>query len=201
VTAAPASPVVRWARLLVPRRNPLARRMDRWEGRTLILAVLVALLLLPVMLVLGSLTYAAAVAKGEQQARTRHQVVATLTEDAPAPTAGAWGNATGSFSVRATWRLPDGSAHTGLVRADDGLGSGARVPIWVDRQGRGTDAPVTSADAGAAAATIAASGWLAVVGVLALAQFGLHRLFGRRRHRAWEREWAQVEPGWNTFRR
>jgi hypothetical protein len=37
--------------------------------------------------------------------------------------------------------------------------------------------------------------------MLALTFTGLHLLLERCRRRAWDREWADVEPGWNNNRR
>lgn len=196
-----SSSMVRLVRLIRPRGNPLARGVDRLECMALVVFVLVALLLLPVMLVLGSLAYTDISAKGEQEARTRHEAVATLTEDAPMPSFGAHGTAaTGKSDVQAEWQLPNGSTQTGEVQAADGLRSGAEVKVWLDQKGRVVDPPVTATDAGFAAVLIAALGWLTIVGLLALGQFGIHRLLDRRRYRAWDQEWAQVEPGWNNYR-
>lgn len=201
MNGASSSAVMRLARLVRPHSNPLARGVDRLESRVLILVVLIALLLLPIMLVLGSLTYANLSATGEQQARTRHETIATLTEDAPTPSIDVHGvAATNESDVMATWRLPDGSTETGLVPAADGLTSGARVEIWLDQDGRPVDAPVTSTEIGMAAVTISGVGWLTIVGLLALLQLGIHRILDRRRYRAWDQEWAQVEPGWNNYR-
>ncbi|MPZ81796.1 MAG: hypothetical protein GEV28_15910 [Actinophytocola sp.] len=147
------------------------------------MVVLAALLLLPIMLMLGR--PADISAKGEQHARTRHETVATLIVDADAKPGGHRIAATGKSDVRAEWQLPDGSTQTGLVRANKGLKSGAEVEIWLDQGGRVVGPPVSSADAGLAAVMIAAVGWLTVAGLLASCQVGLHHLLNRRRYRSW----------------
>ena len=188
-TANPSnSSALRLARWLLAGRNPLARGVDRLESATLVAVVLVGLLLLPVMLVLGSVTYADIIAASQEQTRARHKAVATLTEDGPKQP-----NATrdvyNSSAVPATWRLPNGATRTGEVRASDGLKAGAKVDIWVNQEGRVVDAPVSSTDAAWVAAVVAVSGWLAAIGLLATAQCGLHHLLNRRRYRDWAQEW------------
>lgn len=95
------------------------------------------------------------------------------------------------------WWLPNGSTASGVVRADDGLKTGATVDIWLDEQGRVVDAPPTSTDPAATAVLVGAFGWPTVAGLLALAQFGVHNLLNRRRYRAWGVEWERVEQDWN----
>jgi hypothetical protein len=196
-TATPStSPLARLVRLLWPRGNPLVRGTDRVEAVTLVAAVLIGLLLLPIMLVVGSVTYADVIEKSQEQGRTRHEAVATLLQDAPSKSIAARGVTTSS-AVRATWQLPDGSTRTGTVQVSDGLRAGAKVDIWLDDQGRVVTAPVSSTDAVWVAAVVAACGWLAVVGLLAVAQFGIHQLLDRRRHRGWGQEWERVAEGWD----
>jgi len=202
MTGASNSFVVRLARLVWPYRNPLARGVDRLESATLGLVVLAGLLLVPVMLVWGSIVHADMLAAGESQVRTRHAAVATLTEDAPEPDAGGHGNASGGKSmVEAEWRLPDGSTGAGRVTAFNGLDAGAKVDIWLDQDGRVVDRPLGEADAAAAGVVVALAGWLITVLVLVLAQNGLHFLLNHRRYRRWDEQWEQVEPGWNNYRR
>lgn len=186
-----------------PRANPLARGVDRLESVSLTVVVLVALFLLPVVLVLGSLVYADLVAKGEQQAAASHETVATLLADAPPPSTDGHGYSTSAkSSVRARWEMPDGSARTGLVKAARGLDAGTEVTIWLDnRDGHVVDQPTTSAEASGASLLTVVFTYLALVSMLAIVQFGLHRLFDRRRLRAWSEEWARVEPDWNNYRR
>lgn len=197
-----SNPPPRWVRLarsLWPGRNPLARTTDRVEGVALIVVVLLGLLLLPVMLVLGSLTHDNVTERGEAQARGSQRTVATLTEDAPPDTATSFGN-TGKTPVTATWALPDGTTGTGLVHAAVGLEKGARVDVWLDRDGQVVDAPVSSESAAFTAGMVAVWGWLVALAVLALTQCGLHRALDRRRYLAWDRQWAQADRDWNTRR-
>jgi hypothetical protein len=54
LSAVAPSCVVRLGRLPQPGRNPLARGVDRMEGTAVLLSLLLALVLVPVMLTLGS---------------------------------------------------------------------------------------------------------------------------------------------------
>lgn len=186
--------LVRWLR---PGGNPLARGTDRVEGGAVLAAILVGLLLLPVMLVFGSLTFESISERGAAQTRTRHDTVATLTADAPEETVTSYGN-TGKVLVPAQWQRPDGSLGTGPVPADYGLEEGATVEIWIDRGGRVVDAPINSADAAFAAVMVAVWGWVAVLGVLALLLYGLRRVLDRRRYDAWDRQWLRADREWNS---
>ncbi|MGB3438689.1 MAG: hypothetical protein WBA97_08030 [Actinophytocola sp.] len=185
------------SRLLRPGRNPLARGVDRLESAVVTLAVLIGLVLLPIMLTLGSVIHAGLSERREQQLRDRYETVAVLTEDAPKVTADADGTAGGRSAVPARWELPDGTARTGVVPADHGLDAGAGVTIWLDRTGSPVSAPMSTSDARVTSTVVAVCGWLASGGLLALACRGLHVALDRRRFRAWQVEWARVEPGWH----
>ncbi|MFI7680440.1 hypothetical protein [Actinophytocola sp. NPDC049390] len=203
-TERPAGPslVLRLARLVRPGGNPLARGVDRAEGTAVILFILLALVLVPVLLTLGSETYSNLAERGERQAATRHETVAVLTENAPVASVGAQGDGVRMTpKVAAHWQLPDGTFRTGLVDAETGMKAGAEVPVWLDRSGRAVDPPVSSADAVVGGVLVAVSGWLVVAGLCALFCRGVHHALDRRRYRAWETEWARVEPEWDDQHR
>jgi len=191
----------RLCRVIWPHRNPLARGMDRAEGASLVCVVLASLLLLPVMLMFGSNVHADMTATAEQQAAARHHTVGVLLVDAPDAVSGHGTADTGESNVLAEWRLPDGTKHSGRVVASDGLPAGAHVDIWLDDNGKLVDRPLSEADATAGGATVALTGWVTAVGLLVLAQVAVHFTLNRRRYRAWDRQWALVEPRWNADRR
>lgn len=191
---APPSPFLRVARLLRPGGNPLARDVDRIESAVVLLCVLAALVLVPVMLTFGSVTFTSLAGQSSREVRDR--VVATLTEDAPVTSTGTQGEVpVVTAKVPATWRLADGTTGTGVVDAPEGLKAGAEVPVWLDGSGTPAGAPLSTADAAAAGALVAAGGWCAVAGLFAAVCLLLHRLFDRRRFRAWDVEWARIGPG------
>jgi hypothetical protein len=180
---------VRLVRLMLPGGNPVGRGVDRLEGVSLIVAVLLAMLLVPVMLMAGSLTYATAVATAERQERTRHQVVATLVEDAPKVSEGGAGPA----RVLARWGTPAGP-RTGRVLTEDGRAAGERVRTWLNEAGEPVAAPAGLGEAAFAGGFVAITGRLTAVSLLAGIHSGVKRLLDRRRYRAWTQEWALVEP-------
>ena len=195
---APPSPMVRVRRLLCPGTNRLARGVDKTEATIVILFVLLALLLVPVMLTLGTVTSTSLAEQSAQQSRSRYETVAVLTRDAPEPGLSARGEVVHRSSwVPARWRLPDGTSATGSVKADNGLQAGAQVTVWLDESGRVTEPPLSRTDYVGAGVLVAVLGWLSVVGLLALACWALHHALDRRRYRAWDSEWARVEPDWH----
>ncbi|MFL6126012.1 hypothetical protein [Actinophytocola sp.] len=195
VTVSLPSPALRLIRLLRPGGNSLARGVDRFEGVAVGLLVLLALVLLPVMLTFGSLTYEDLAEQQAHQNSGRHETVAVLTGDV-VESGAVDGSVTTNGKTPARWRTPDGKVHTGLVYAEDGLTSGAEVPVWVDASGRPGDPPMSGLEIVCAAVLIAVLGWLVAAGSLAVAAVGLRRALDRRRFRAWETEWARVEPDW-----
>lgn len=202
MTSASNSLLRRWGRLIWPFQNPLARGTDRLEGAVLIVVLLAALLLVPVMLVVGSLVRADLLASSEREATTRHPATAVLLENAPVSSTGGYPAAVGGKSyVLARWTRPDGGTAIAPVPAAQRLKAGAKVDIWLDRSGRLVDRPLSRADADAGGALVALTGWLTAMVGLTLTATGLHLLLVRRRSRAWDREWADVEPGWNNNRR
>jgi hypothetical protein len=178
---------------MLPGGNPISRGVDRLEGFSLVVFVVFAVLLVPIMLMAGSLTYGSIITTAEQQARTRHQVVATLLEDTMKTSA----DGSGPYRVRARWLSAEGP-RTGRVLADKGLQTGDRIRIWLDEKGRPVTAPAGAGEAALAAALVVITGWLTAAGVLGLVHGGVKRLLDRRRYREWEREWAQVEPRWRA---
>lgn len=182
---------VRLVRLMLPGGNPMSRGVDRVEGLSLIIAVVLATLLVPIMLVAGSLTYAGVVTTAEQQARSRHKVVATLLADAPEVGEGGAGPA----KVLAEWRTPEGT-RTGRVLTEDGRDKGEHVTTWLNERGKPVSAPAGPGEAAFAGGLVAVTGWLTLTCLLVLVHSGLKRLLDRRRYRGWAEEWTLVEPQW-----
>jgi hypothetical protein len=178
-------------RLLVPGGNPMCRGVDRAEAMSVLLLVLLGVALVPIMLMAGSLTYGSIMATAEAQARSRHQVVATLVEDAQ----DADGNGNGRALAR--WATPSG-LRTGRVPTTQGQNAGDHVRTWLDEHGRPVVAPASSEDATLGAALVVLTGWLTAASVLYLVHTGVKRVLDRRRYREWGQEWARVEPRWRT---
>lgn len=179
----------------LPRANPLVRRCDRvqrWVARVLLALLVVAL---PAVSVgSGMLVYQSEMRTVHRQSADRRSVTAEAVRDAAEPGVGVSGV---DVPVTVRWSGPDGTVRTGRAMVDPGTNAGARVRLWVDRDGEITSAPMTGAKA-------AAGGWmagvlaaeLAAVGAMAVWR-GLVHLMDRRRYAQWEAEWARTEPLWS----
>lgn len=122
------------------------------------------------------------------------RVPATLLEDVglpPAPYARPAIN-----SARATWQTASGP-RTGVITVRGAATAGTVRAIWIDRQGRPVPPPVTPAallfKAVLGATAVVTMGWSAL-GALWL---GVRGLLMWCNGRAWQREWAAVEPVWS----
>ncbi|MER8223853.1 hypothetical protein ABTZ58_25325 [Streptomyces sp. NPDC094143] len=184
---------VRWWRW---RRNALKRRVDVVEAWVVLAGWVCALL----GGVGGGLMAADAVerAVARQRAESR-PVLAVLVEDAPGPSPArsasdhrVWG------TVR--WTAPDGSAQRDEARVPPRAPAGSTIPVWVDRSGDLTPAPVSDGEAWlhtALGGTLAGSSTAAaLLGAARLARFSLDR----RRMAAWEADWERLDArrGWTT---
>ncbi|MGY1711964.1 hypothetical protein ACI8AC_20900 [Geodermatophilus sp. SYSU D00758] len=182
--------------------GPLRRRSDRVQviGR---LVVVLSFLVAPVVAVAVSTAAAAhlhAVAAAEAAERSRARAV--VLEEAPGPVYPR-GEAYGAppatvVPVRATWSAPGGPHRRGFVTVLPGTPVGTDVLVWIDRDGDLVPAPL---DRSVIPDRAAAAGALPLLG-LPLATWALHVLLTSvldvRRERAWEEEWAAVEPGWSS---
>lgn len=90
------------------------------KARVVLLAVLLALVLVPVMLTFGSLSYDSLAERSEQQSGSRHQTVAILTQDAPEPSTGMHGEVIyrlrSCFSNSTSGCFPGGRSSSGAGR-------------------------------------------------------------------------------------
>lgn len=97
----------------------------------------------------------------------------------------------------ATWHYPSHRAHTETVPVPAGTRNGDTVRVWVDETGSAAAAPPGQADialnavgigAGALAGTVLVGGALVAVRL---------RIVDARSARAWDSEWAGIEPLWS----
>ncbi|WP_329066290.1 Rv1733c family protein [Amycolatopsis sp. NBC_01480] len=189
----PPHPCTRLLRRLGAARNPLVRRSDRLEGVFLAVTIVLALLAVPLVLALGQADVAMETAASDAQARTRHEVTATVLKTAPqAATVGDGAPITQNSRVTAGWRLPNGSPRTGVVTVPAGDATvGTQTPIWLDHKGKQTTAPLTHSDAVTNGVLVGAFAWLCVIALLAAAYWVARRVLDRQRAARWAAEWQQ----------
>lgn len=180
---------VRRVRLWRWRRNELRHRSLLVEGWILLVLGVAGFIGAPLG---GAVAWEAVLEGRAQQLTERHLTHAVLVED-PAPAD------RGSTRTRATarWTAPDGTTHTGRVPVGSHLERGARVPVWTDKDGAMTSAPLGPAAARFDAAVAA----LAVMVSLGFLMLAIHQLVRRHceRRRAAQlgREWARIAPEWD----
>jgi hypothetical protein len=168
-----------------PRRNGLTRK----ELTLRLGAVVLALLLLPFALALGSNIYANRSAHAESQAHSVHSMTATVMEvPAGAPTT--------TRLVR--WQLPNGATRTARITVDRGSTQpGDQVHIWVNAAGTPTDAPESELGAVVVGTGAALFAWLLGALLIATLHYLALLVLRRRQSAAWQREWELVEPIWS----
>jgi hypothetical protein len=201
MTAPKSSLVRRSLRRFALGSGPLKRRSDRLQmiGR---LVVALSFLAAPPLAVAATNSATANLqAVAAVQAAERSHTVAVLLENAPAPSRASsdyGGYAPMTVSAPAVWSLPDGTTRHGIVLVQPLTSHGTKVPVWIDREGALTRAPLTPAGAASSAAV---TGALPLFGV-PLATWTLYAILcfalDAHRERRWAEDWAAVEPRWNS---
>lgn len=174
--------------------NSLRRPTDRIESAGLVVAVLLALALLPAAIVVGSLCYHHSLVIVATQNAARHQVTATLTQNAPTDT-----DSDGMLTLAdapAQWQWPAGVTHTGQAQTTVGAKAGSTVSIWVDNAGSTIAAPLTSDQAFGRGVLYGVLAWLAGISLLTGLFALLRWLLVRRELAAWTAEWDRIGPQW-----
>jgi hypothetical protein len=189
----------RFARRIGADRNPLRRRVDKFEIAARFALVITFLVAAPL---LAPVTGHAAAITGMRQVRqdrSWREVNAVLKVPAPQQFSGYGSLAT--FWVPARWTMPSGQVRSGQVPTKAGTRAGAKVSIWVTAAGAVTGRrPMT---AGMVRVRTLLVQYLTVAGLgLTLLLFGflLRVLLNRRRMSYWAMEWACFGPRWTTRR-
>lgn len=174
----------------------LRRTASRWEDVLSVgLGLLVAIGLLVAWLA-GSSAHDRVLERGATEAAERTAVEAVVTERATSVA----DVQSGQQALTVSWTAPDGSARTGGTSLPGMYQVGDRLTVWVGPDGQLTPPPSTPTDA----VTVAgAAGFMTLV-VWGVALVGVGHLgfrwTGRRFARAWELDWADVEPQWSGRR-
>jgi hypothetical protein len=152
--------IPRWAVLTRLRgRDPLVRKVDRIEALIFALAVVAAVLAVPLVGAIGTEVHDARSHHNAELAAGRAEVPATITNIAADPGDVIANTAT----VTGRWSL-DGTEHTGVVPAPPTAEVGDTIQIWVDDTGAWVPAPPPPSGAAADAVTVAILTLFAVAG-------------------------------------
>ncbi|ATE53977.1 Rv1733c family protein [Actinosynnema pretiosum] len=181
---------------LLPGPNPLARAGDRLVGALFGLVWVVAAIGMPVAGAVGTRTHTHLSDLSDHQLSTTTPAQAVLLADSPHSDSSTIGAGDERTQVPATWQTQDGTLRTGKVEAANDLTAGTTVPIWLNDEGTPTPKPLTSGEALLGAAGAALGTWLALVATATTCGATAHIAVHRAHLRAWEREWALVEPSW-----
>ncbi|OBF29565.1 hypothetical protein A5724_25015 [Mycobacterium sp. ACS1612] len=171
-----------WLRALV-RSNPLVRRSDRIEALVLVLAVLLAVVAIPVAGAVGTSIHEERSRLYAEQAQTRHQVIAkAVGEGQVVPN-----HRSVAFAAEGTWTWA-GIAHQGVVPWSDKAKIGDRQSIWIDDHGDYVGPPTSPSRATGEAVAVA---FLILLGVAEFAAASVHLIRRRlddRRSAQWDRD-------------
>jgi hypothetical protein len=163
-------------------RDPLVRRTDRVEALVLSLAVVVALLAVPIAAAVGTAVHDARRDHYAGQAATRSMVSATITE---VPIF-ADGPPLGATTVQARWSV-GGTEHSGALAAPATSKVGDSVQIWVDNNtGEWSAEPTSTARAALEAVTAALLIWTGVAGAVLVLYIGTRAACDRIRFTRWQ---------------
>ena len=171
-------------------RHPLVRTSDRIEALAVVLAVLMAVIAVPVVGAMGTAIHETRSRVYAEQALTRHVVKANAIEHSEAVP---YGNAV-DLNVKARWNAFGGN-HVEVVPVTSAVKAGEVVDVWVDETGHRVAAPSPSGRAGEEALGAAVVVWLCFVGVVVgCVVFSRHRL-NRTRYAAWDRDLKMLSGG------
>lgn len=165
-------------------RNDLLRRSDRVESFAVMIFGILAIIAIPLAASVAASVHDAEVADQAERAASIHQATATVVRQP---------KALEDYAFHTYWSVPvqwdvAGASREGATISDVKSEVGDQLPIWVDRDGTLTRAPVTAESASADAVGVALLVWTAVIGmcggVLQLIRWRLDAI----RFDQWERE-------------
>jgi hypothetical protein len=195
VSENPATTRSMWHRFTLG-SGPLKRSTDRIQVLARILLVLAVVMAVPVALAVATATGSHLRTVADAVAASRHQVSATLAEDAMDPPGSAAEHAVLTARVEATWSGATGLMH-GIVRAPVGMKAGSTVRVWVDDSGALVPAPADDSQIVGQAVLASLATFAGISGVAGLVYLTTCRLLERGRMRRWGHDWSVVEPVWS----
>jgi hypothetical protein len=189
----------RWPLLLrLLNRAPLVRPTDRIEALVVALAVVGALLVIPVAAAIGTAVYDSRSQLYAEQALTSHSVTATITEVPEFPPL----SRTGMITVPVQW-WEAGTRHTGIAQAPASAALGDHVDLWVDADGARTLPPTPTARAAVEGVAAAVGIWVSLAAGAAIVAAIVALVCDRIRFIAWQDDLDSLvgNDGGHTTRR
>ncbi|WP_394436903.1 Rv1733c family protein [Streptomyces sp. SGAir0957] len=184
------------------RHNPLRRPTDlaqAWIAVGLFLAVLAATP--AAMSLVGDTVHRRLTEAARQQTATGHATSAELLHDAPRhPEPGSDEAKEARYPVTVRFIDPRGAVRTARTDVEPASSAGSTVRVWVDAEGRITDAPLTTQQI-----RDRAMGRVVITAIaVPLFALGVYAYVDRRIERyhlaRWGASWARVAPGWTAPR-
>ena len=175
--------------------GPLKRNSDRLQFLARLLVLCSLVMAVPPALAVATVTHSRARAEATTEAEERHQVRATLQQDA-SPEHDSAGNALETAGATIVWTAPSGMQRKGRVDVPVGTEAGTSVPIWVDRQGAQVPQPLDDGDVVTRTVAQALLTYVEIVALVCAGYVGFRWALDRSRLRRWATDWAAVEPLW-----
>jgi hypothetical protein len=177
--------------------GPLKRGSDRLQVAGRLVVVLALLAAPPLAVAATTVTTAQLEARAEAEAAERSRVNAVLLEDAPEAAGSGYGDREPvEVPARAVWPVPGGAERQGVVLVRPDTAAGTAVPVWVNRAGNVTSAPLDRSRTDSSAMMIGAVVLLGVPLATWVLYAFLRAALDAHRGRRWAQGWAAVEPEW-----
>jgi|tagenome__1003787_1003787.scaffolds.fasta_scaffold20930726_3 hypothetical protein len=189
--------VGRFARGRRPDRNPLRRPSDLIE--TIMLAVLVVTFLVAAPFAAwqsGAWMHATAHQTQLAEQVARHQVTAVVLNPASGSQLGGWG--TTDAWVPARWTAPDGQVITGKVVEPMGTVAGAKVRVWVTRDGQPANEPLLDSQVSGQVLLAQMLSVIALATLLVVSGALGRQALDKRRMASWDAAWRSTGPRWTA---
>jgi hypothetical protein len=188
--------------------GPLKRRSDRLQMSARLLVVLAFLVAPPLAVLAATKTTAHLEALAAAQAAERQRVLGVILADASGSTEAPGTRAAAAelpesatqilVRTRVRWTTPAGETREGVVLVPPGTPADTPFPVWVDRDGDLTRAPLDPDGIPGTATTMALLPLLGVPIVTWTCYAVLCVALDARRDRRWTDGWTAVEPRWRA---
>jgi hypothetical protein len=171
-------------------RGPLVRTTDRVEAFVVTMAIVMALLAVPIAAAIGTAVHDTRSHVYAEQNETRRNVTATVSD---VPDAQAFSR-TSMITVPVEWWDGD-TRHTGSAPAQASVEAGDSIDLWVDADGAQVLAPTPFARAAVEAVAAAVAIWVSVAAGAAILSALVQMACDRIRSAAWQQDLDSLVDG------